>query len=171
MNKAQMYRTAVGEAKAVECRLRDTMGDYNDPRHFAVGLSQWAVVQRQDPDWLLNAINKSQESKFAWNMLKVAAANWLRERPLPKLLADWLADVLEGKRSKPVHDPRDTLGRDMVVTSLVLAITRDMGLAATRNDGSPPYSGCDAVGEAMNLSYKTVERVWLRYRDSVSSLF
>ena len=171
MNKAQMYRAAVEEAKDAERRLRDNAGDYDNPGTFAVGLYQWAVEQRQDPDWLANAIDKSQEAKFAWNALEAAAEHSLRERHMPKLLADWLADKLKGKLRKPAHDPRSTLGRDMVITLLVLGINHDMGLYATRNDGAPPYSACDAVGEAMNLSYQTIERVWLRYRDRVSSLF
>ena len=117
----------------------------------------------------------SREDRHAWDAVSAIAQRELRSgKPLSPELAEWVADVLEGKHKRlakrgPARNAN--LVRNLRVVAAVQALV-DRGFRATRNsekkglrDGGKACaaggSGCDAVGEAIGLGYKAVERIWL----------
>ena len=117
----------------------------------------------------------SREDRQAWDAVSAIAQQELRSsKPLSPELAEWVADVLEGKHKRPAKrgpDRHANILRDWRVVAAVQVLV-DCGFRATRNsekkglrDGGKACaaggSGCDAVGEAFGLGYKAVERIWL----------
>ena len=99
-----------------------------------------------------------------WEALHFIAARFLRDRlPLPDALADWLANVLEGKQAKPKRRP----GRQEITNSIrnvwirgVICKLESLGMTPTRNVDSRPKSACDAVAFVMGLSYQAVVSIF-----------
>ena len=57
--------------------------------------------------FLQGLIARSGETKLAWDSVSLIAQELLREGdPLPAELAEWVADVLEGKRPRPTTGGR-----------------------------------------------------------------
>ena len=133
----------------------------------------------------------SREDRQTWDAVSAIAQRELRSgKPLSPELAEWVADVLEGKHkrlAKRGPDQNANLVRNWRVVAAVQVLV-DRGFRATRNsekkglrDGGKACaaggSGCDAVGEAFGLGYKAVERIWLacskpsreRFRDYYSA--
>ena len=117
----------------------------------------------------------SREDRQTWDAVSVIGQRELRSgKPLSPELAEWVADVLEGKHKRPAKrgpDRHANLLRDWRVVAAVQVLV-DCGFRATRNtekkglrDGGKACaaggSGCDVVGEAIGLGYKAVERIWL----------
>ena len=116
----------------------------------------------------------SRESLQTWDAVSAIAQRELRSgKPLSPELAEWVADVLEGKHKRPAKRGPDrdaNLARNLWVVAAVQVLV-DRGFRATRNsakkglrDGGKSCaaggSGCDAVGEAFGLGYKAVEQIW-----------
>ena len=101
-------------------------------------------------------IQRPENPKTAFETLKAIAVMMLRERQsLPPDLADWIADVLDGKRRKPAKGG-DTLGvRDLVIQFAIHFIVRQFGLSPMRNEIAAERSACDAVAEAWSMNYGT----------------
>ena len=96
----------------------------------------------------------------------------LRDRePLPEELADWVVDRLDGRRPQPRRKRRfDDWVRDILIAVCVSSLV-DKGFTATRKKRLPMEThpgeasaegrtACDAVGVALKLNYKKVEKVW-----------
>ena len=105
----------------------------------------------------------SREDRQVWDAVSAIAQQELRSsKPLSPELAEWVADVLEGKHKRPAKrgpDRHANLLRDWRVVAAVQVLV-DCGFRATRNsekkglrDGGKACaaggSGCDAVGEAI----------------------
>ncbi len=116
-------------------------------------------------------IPRSENHRFWWDGLEVAAAYALRKREVPDPLADWLADVLEGKRPKPKKGAGYYAGRDFLLAEMVQTVCDQVGIQPTRNKAKKPtynddlhrHSACDAVGDVVGLSYEAIEAVWFNY--------
>ena len=113
---------------------------------------------------LRNWIGTSKADIDYWQALHAVAAQLLRDHEkFPHILADWLADVLEGVRRKPkvpsgkpwyANNSRDL----WICYALELLVA--LGMTATRNAASPPESACDAVGEVVNISHSEIVSIW-----------
>ena len=131
--------------------------------------------ERRVVELLPMLLRLSREDRQTWDAVSAIAQRELRSgKPLSPELAEWVADVLEGKHkrlAKRGPDRNANLLRDWRVVAAVQVLV-DRGFRATRNsekkglrDGGKACaaggSGCDAVGEAFGLGYKAVERIWL----------
>ncbi len=111
-------------------------------------------------------IGLSKNERAAWDTLRLIAETFLRDgTPLPPPLAHWVADVLGEKRQRPRRGADRTGTRDAaiqlavnhLVTAFDLTPTRAHAAGGAAGDGQ---SACDAVGQAWNLGYAAVERIW-----------
>lgn len=138
------------------------------------------LYKTSDTQFLSYLIAKSRETKETWEALILIAQNLLREgRPLPRELAEWVADVLadqlgnkkkpekEKRRSRPPGGPWRLYTRDRILYLFVNYLIHEFDLKATRNTGDPPLSACDVVAAAIegaaldwNLSPKAIEKIW-----------
>ena len=145
-------------------------GDGEDSPYFANGPAYIPVTPEMLPAGLaLNeaavrwCIQKAASSRIHHDALRKAAAILLRVRRLTGALADWAADVLEPASRAPdgVRGRRPWVNtlRDKAIVATIERLEAE-GMAATRNEASKPESACDAVAEAINLSYKGVLDVW-----------
>ena len=113
------------------------------------------------PARLGELIDRSGSAKLAWNAVSLIAQDALRSgEPLPPHLAEWTADVLAGARPRPTKGAQTTQERQVRMYLAVYDLRQRFGLRPTRNETSPPRSGCDVVAEAWGVNYKTVEGAW-----------
>ena len=120
-------------------------------------------------EYLKGLIAQSTTDKFAWEALKRIAAIHLRKRdPLPWVLCEWLADMLEGDRRQPRTGSNKAVEHMRIYLS-VREVVETEGLLATRSIG-PEHccaeggSACDVVGAAFGTGYKNVEKIWGKWR-------
>ncbi len=89
----------------------------------------------------------------------------------PVELAEWLADVLEGKRNRPSKGSDRFYNRDMLMGEAIVELVRRFDIRPTRSkakkNASPEHccaeggSACDVVGVARDVhGYGNVERIW-----------
>ena len=118
---------------------------------------------------LSNLISESKETKVAWDALDLIAQDLLREgKPLPPALAEWVADVLADQlvKKKEQRWPRPDKGAHRVahrngrLCILISELRYLFDFNATRRYDDPPESACDVVAAAMDMPYKTVEKIW-----------
>ena len=130
----------------------------------------WVPSSKTDRD-TVDAVNRIAQGHLR------AGATMSRE------LAEWVADRLEGTRQRPAK-PGPSKGakapRDKLIASIVQALV-DRGFRATRNPRLPMKtarayasaeggSACDAVGVALDMGYKAVEKVWTNSDPSAREL-
>lgn len=109
----------------------------------------------------------SGSGKLEWDALSLIAQEHLRAgtEPLPELTA-WIIEVLAGKKPRPTTGARGTSGRDRVIYGAVWFMAKRFELPPTRNAAAGPKccakggSGCDVVGAAAGVTYKTAEQAW-----------
>ena len=135
------------------------------------------VLQKQ---W----VPSSKTHRDTWDAVNGIAQGHLRAgAPMSRELAEWVADRLEGTRQRPAK-PGPSKGakvtRDRLIASVVQALV-DRGFRATRNPRLPMKtarahasaeggSACDAVGVALGMGYKAVEKVWTNSEPSARAL-
>ena len=139
----------------------------------------WVPSSKTDRD-TFDAVNRIAQDHLR------AGATMSRE------LAEWVADRLEGTRQRPAKPGRSKgakAPRDKLIASVVQALV-DRGFRATRNPRLPKKtarayasaeggSACDAVGVALDMGYKAVEKVWTNsdpsarelHRNALNALF
>ena len=104
-------------------------------------------------------IRFSTEEVRAYDGLRHISAELLRRNePLPDELRSWLVSCLSDRLERPGRRGRISgkhLIRDEILKSAVTRLV-DMGLSKTRNAGGDPVSACDAVAQAVSLSYEAV---------------
>ena len=121
------------------------------------------------PAMLSELIERSRHAKLDWEAVSLIAQEALRGAvPLPTDLAEWVADVLAGVRTRPRKNPQTTSARDRMFTLAVYDLRNRFGLSPTRNETSPARSASDVVAVAGGFSSKTVERAWTN-RDPILS--
>ena len=140
------------------------------PDRLEVLRKQWVPSSKTDRD-TFDAVNRIAQDHLR------AGATMSRE------LAEWVADRLEGTRQRPAK-PGASKGakapRDRLIASVVQALV-DRGFRATRNPRLPMKtarahasaeggSACDAVGVALGMGYKAVEKVWTNSDPSAREL-
>ena len=111
-------------------------------------------------EWVEKAIDASEHDKAWWNGLLAVAKYALRERQLPDPLADWQADVNEGR---PGPKGRASMKRrNELLANMVGYITAKVGIPPTRNEESRNrgLSACDFVAEVVHIGYHTVLKAW-----------
>ena len=120
----------------------------------------------------------SGETRLAWDSVSLIAQELLRAgEALPAELAEWVADVLEGKHPRPSKGALPTRGRDRQIYLAVAHVAERFDLKPTRRrkpieGGELPIccaeggSACDVVGAAYGVGYKAAERAWVE-RDPV----
>jgi hypothetical protein len=168
MSKQERYEAAVKRAKVEFAALIADIGELDGPGAGVVAAYFEMDSDCRDP-WLGNAVDRSDEIKQFFDWMVAIAAYFLRHgRPMPAILANWAADVLEGELSRPSVGANSTLARNIAMGNMVQLIRDRYDLAPTRNGASAERSACDAVGAALGLSYKTVEAAWLWWRAAVS---
>ena len=131
---------------------------------------------------LLKALHFSKEDRAVWDAINSIAQWHLRSGvPMPRELVHWVADRLEGTRQRPAkRGPQAETLRDKRIASVVQALV-DRGFRATRNlrlpmKTAPAHasaeggSACDAVGFALGMGYKAVEKVWTNSDPSAREL-
>ena len=167
IDRKEQYDEAVRYAEELKRENDAEIGDWLEaPASIALHF-----YRRFGSLWLEAAIAWSENHKTEWNELMVVAAYVLRKREVPDPLADWLADVLEGKRQRPEGGAKTTSGRDLLLARMVDTLCDNVGIKPTRNkakkptysDDFPKRSACDAVAGVVNLSYGTVEKAWYEY--------
>ena len=168
ITKQERYAQAVEWAHRYSVGMTEELGNWQTNEAGIV--TAW---KNMGPElrtrWLAEAIDGSAEEKLMWDCLKHLAAYLLRhDLELPEALSLWVADLLEGKRERQGYRPESTFCRDVFIALMVEWVVRDCDINATRNDGSEPLSSCDAMAEALNLSYKLIEKAWFEHRDTVS---
>lgn len=171
------------DAKRIVCEfLADEDLSEIQPGGEAIGRS-WPMIregfgQGRAVEAIKNWIAASEKDFDYWRALHIVAAELLRKRePLPVTLADWLAEVLEGRRTKPKRKPGMSwyanAGRDMWIAYSV-GILSILGMSPTRNDASSHESACDAVSEVVSrrlkqsLSYQAIVSIWRKQRGTVT---
>ena len=153
--------------KVVE-RIRDwPLGDRNMTECTVA--DYYAIAPADRPAELRLALHFSEENGAAWDAVNIIAQQHLRSGPMPRELAEWIADRLEGKRKRPTKrglSPDTNAVRDMLIASAVQALV-NRGFRPTRNTASGSGyaseeggSACDAVGVAFGMGHKAVEKVW-----------
>ena len=128
------------------------------------------AVQALTGDRLSNVIEEALSSPLHFRALQEALRH-LREReePIPDELREWAFDVADGARQHPTSGPGrppTNQVRDALIVETIQKLS-DCGMNPTRNEVSPPNSGCDAVSEALSrhqieLSFEGVAQVWRR---------
>ncbi len=112
--------------------------------------------------WLEDLITASVDEPAAYDGLRhISAALIMYEKPLPAALRVWAVDHLTGKVTRPARRGRNSyqnLFRDHMIAYSVKMLT-DQGMTKTRNVEGAHVSACDAVAQAMNLSYEAVRSV------------
>ena len=127
------------------------------------------LPERARPAMLSELIERSRHAKLDWDAVSLIAQEALRgAAPLPMDLAEWVADVLAGVRTRPRRSPQTTSARDRMFSLAVDDLRNRFGLSPTRNETSPAQSACDVVATAGGFAYKTVERAWTN-RDPILS--
>lgn len=121
-------------------------------------------------EYLRLLIYCSKEITAAWEGLNLIAQEMVRngEHPPPEL-AKWTAE----QRPRPTKrgpDPYGDASRNQIIVITIEHLLLESGMKATRNGlidriqrPEPCHEGgsaCDAVGVAMGLSYKAVEKIW-----------
>ena len=127
---------------------------------------------------LLKALHFSKEDRAVWDAINSIAQWHLRSGvPMPRELVHWVADRLEGTRQRPAkRGPQAETLRDKRIASVVHALV-ERGFHATRNKRLPMKmararasveggSACDAVGVALDMGYKAVEKIWTNSKPS-----
>ena len=124
--------------------------------------------------WLFLALLPPQDGA-TWDAANRVAQWHLRSGvPMPRELAEWIADVLEGKQERPRKPGRPTkASRDLVIVSVVQALVEHGGFHHPERNKAKSMkadavlccaeggSACDAVGVAFGIEkYGTVEKVW-----------
>ena len=170
-NNPDASRPGFDEAKQI---ARDLIADKDlgeiAPRGKKFGQS-WHWIREhfgesRAAEALRNWIPESETNIEYWTALHTVASEILRRREVfPHMLADWIADTLDGTRTKPRQKPGPKwyamLSRDMWIC-YVVSILWSIGLPPTRNNASRQESACDAVAYQINLSYEAVASVWAR---------
>ena len=114
-------------------------------------------------------IKKAASSRPHYDALRKAAGVLRRARRLDGALDDWATDVLEeldsgrpaARRGPPPW--KHTL-RDKAIVATIARLEAE-GMAATRDTASERQkSACDAVAEAICLSYDAVKTIWKNRR-------
>ena len=113
---------------------------------------------------LRNWIRASKHDIDYWEALSAVSEQLLRDREqLPVVLADWLADMLEGSREKPKCPPGQPWyandNRDSAIC-YAISVLISLGLNPTRNELWPPESACDVVGKFLDMKYATIASIW-----------
>ena len=105
---------------------------------------------------------------------KLAALELRSGRNLPSVLREWVADLLDGKVSRPAtkHRPAGaTYERNRMLVELVTMVVDECGLPATSGVRERGESACNAVAQAFQLlgiagaSYETIVKAWKRRKD------
>lgn len=127
------------------------------------------VFTGENTDILDQLIETSKQSSIAFEALMDVAASMARHGlPYDGNMRDWVSGYLQGKITKTARTGRiraETLLRDLLVVGAVSELC-EVGMAATRNDVSPPTSARDAVAEACIRigvapgSYQSIKRIW-----------
>ena len=118
--------------------------------------------------WLEEAIDASKDSMAQRRDLEAVARYDLclhaqGVRPLPPLLADWMAKGFPSPTSRGSRVKR----RDEVLAKMVAHIMVKVGIKPTRNeanDDTHRRSACDAVAKATNCGYHQVLEAWKKLR-------
>lgn len=179
------FKRAVNYAKV--CMAISPLRDKSSPETLV------AVVEDLPPDIqhsaLIHLIGRSRDHVADWDAVRALAIRSLRDPfaagvlpddshldnsryyRFPVELADWLADVLEGERSRPRMGSDRLYNRDMLMGEAILELVRSFGIRPTRSkakkSASPVHccaeggSACDVVGVARDVhGYGNVERIW-----------
>ena len=126
----------------------------------------------RSPDtFVSDLIPHSKHERWAFDSLSVMAQAILRNgyMPMPEELADWAADVLEGRRKRPPKGEKRLAKRNLAIADTVLFIKGVFDLMPTRSGAGPSKccaaggSACDVVGAAYGMPYKTIEGIWLEW--------
>ena len=127
---------------------------------------QWVPSSKTDRD-TFDAVNR------------IAQGHLRADATMSRELAEWVADRLEGTRQRPAKPGRSKgakAPRDKLIASVVQALV-ERGFHATRNKRLPMKmararasveggSACDAVGVALDMGYKAVEKIWTNSKPS-----
>ena len=169
-----MFDVYVGFAARLIQIEREEFGDTLPEATLSVYLHQ-TVAERKI--YLRRLIVESVIRKAAWDSLVVIARYYRRRgRPLPHELTDWLVAAVDGALKRPKTRGRTSHTNDLRNRAIVMAVMllTSHGMKATRNWSGPKkcdYEGgsaCDAVGIAVNksyknkkpLKYKAIEGIW-----------
>lgn len=119
-----------------------------------------AKVECAEEIYLDILIKSSYEDPGCWDGLHTIANYHLdRSSPLPDLLQQWM----NRRTSRPVAERGGNPDRDAIRNvgiDVALNFLKSRGMSPARDEGSPRTSACDAVAEAVHLSFDSVLKVW-----------
>ena len=152
-------------------------GPWKDPAKAREYTYRRVLPVQGRAEYLETLIADATRNKFVWDALKLIAEQHLRDRDLPDMLSDWLAEMLAGRRNRPRKGSRTELQQREMYLAVYHVVSR-FGLLPTRRgsdssnrDGMASAAGgsaCDVVAYAFNTGYKNAERAWLN-RDPILS--
>ena len=128
----------------------------------------WLIRPRK----MASLFGYSRHQSSNWEAVNLIAQRLIRNgEPLPRELADWVADRLEGKRERPKLRRKGRPHEDPDRDDAIIAALRDLrdrkfepmtrNLSKGENPSATGGSACDAVGVAFDIvQYKRVDNVW-----------
>ncbi|MYK69063.1 MAG: hypothetical protein F4020_05815 [Gammaproteobacteria bacterium] len=148
---------------------------WEDPAKAKAYIYEKVLPKQDRPGFLERLIVDATRDKYAWDALELIAKKHLRTNTLPKPLAEWLADYLDGRTRPRTGSKVELKNREMYLA--VYHVSTRFELNPTRRgsdhkrDGMASSAGgsaCDVVAAAFNTGYKNAERAWLN-RDPILS--
>lgn len=153
------------------CHSGDELDNLHIPTGSGVAYLSGPDVQRAADE----LVGQVQTDPVFHDAAKKLAAQELRSgRNLPPVLREWVADLLDGKVSRPPaqHRPAGaTYERDRMFVELVTMVVDEFELPATSGMRERGESACNAVAQAFQLlgiagaGYETIVKVWKRRED------
>ena len=139
--------------------LTEDVPNFLDLFLFEIASGKW--------ERLIEPLRKDPENELTLNVVRLALIVAVRgDMEIPKTVYPYLEKILVDapkQRNRPAGRPRQdgNLG-----IALALRALQSRGMRPTRNDASPPLSGCDAVAEAQRRlgripnTYDAVRAIW-----------
>lgn len=165
VRKNASYEAAISEAEDL---LRASMSPDYDP-HRQTLRERGSLFLYQDP---VGFAERARLSPIAHDAMRLVLADFLMAREMPPDAArDWLVAYLQGKADRPAG--KSGRKKELALHNVIWMAVRDLteqGMKATRNDGSPETSACDAVAEAMRrlelkpMTFDGIKRIWLKFQ-------
>jgi hypothetical protein len=157
------------EDKATLAKARQLVKEMFDEEAAVKGILRFAMhLQDKMPDLrrLDKILMESDQNSFdLW--CSIAAKILREEKPIPRKLALFAADVLDQKLKRPTRrgpNPYDNFKRDFCTAWAVMEVSRQFGLPEyTNNELSHKVTAAELVADTMSLNIHVVHHAIRRF--------
>ncbi len=138
-------------------------------------VSQWEFIPTSNNRlrWL---VDQAKHDLVAYEVAQLLSAGCLRgKRPVPAILREFAADVVDGSLRKPKgrrgEKPKKNWARDLCICEIIFVLTEELGLFPTSND--EPKAGTNrrlSASEVVSIAFanngehgvtaRTAKEVW-----------